>query len=157
MPHSAAVLAEALHLAKQVRTELADLGGRLRLSLGEMASVSLRAPTATMAPVPGLDGVWWLQLPCAYPEAPTCMRLIVGGLAGAICPLAQHPHETQYSLMEGALLWWQHSHGRDENGERIYKKYEKNDRWALAMEEPHGFVVAEDFICYGVYSPFPTD
>ena len=157
MPHSAAALREALHLSLSAKKELSDLGGHLRLSLGDRPAVPLRVPSATMEHVPGLDGIWWLQLPCAYPEAPTCTRLMVGGLAGALCPLAQVPHGVRLHLLEGSLMWWQQSFGRDAEGERVYRRYEKNDTWELQEEEPHGFVAATDFLCYNIFSPFFTD
>ena len=160
MPHSAAALASALHLtisAKKELKKLVDLGGHLSLSLGGLAPVPLRVPSADMEAIPGIDGVWWLQLPCAYPEAPTCTRLIVGGLAGAICPLAQVPQAVRLHLFEGSLLWWQHSFGRNAEGERRYHRYEKNDTWELVEEEPHGFIAATDFLCYNTFSPFFTD
>ena len=160
MPHSAAVLAQVMHLtlsAKKDFKELHDLGGRLRLSLNAAPPEPLRVPSATMAAIPGMEGLWWLQLPCAYPEAPTCTRMLVGGLAGAICPLAQVPHGVRLHLLEGTLLWWQASQGHDERGERFYKHYGKNDSWELATDEPHGFVVTADFLCYNVFAPYFTD
>ena len=157
MPHSAAILAAALHIALPAQQELSDLGGHLRLSLGNLPAVPLRVPTATMDHVPGLDGIWWLQMPCAHPEGPECTRLIVGGIVGAICPLAQVPHGVRLHLLEGALMWWQESQGRDEAGERIYQRYEKNDSWELVADEPHGFVATTDFICYNCFSPYFTD
>ena len=157
MPHSAAALAAALHLSLSAKKEmkaLADLGGHLNLSLGGLAPISLRVPSAAMDAIPGLDGVWWMQLPCAYPEAPTCTRLMVGGLAGSLCSLAQVPHGVRLHLLEGSLLWWQESFGRDAVGERIYKQYQKNDTWEIIENEPHGFVAASDFLCYNIFSPF---
>lgn len=157
MPHSAAALAEALHLTLAVKKELSDLGGRLRLSLGAAPAVPLRVPTATMEHIPGLDGLWWMQMPCAHPEGPECTRLIVGGIVGAICPLAQVPHGVRLHLMEGALMWWQESQGRDNAGERIYRRYEKHDNWELQENEAHGFVAVTDFIAYNCFAPFFTD
>ena len=157
MPLSAAVIAAALHLTLDAKHELADLGGKLRLSLGNAPARALRVPTATMDHVPGLDGLWWLQMPCAHPEGPECTRLIVGGIVGAICPLAQVPHGVRLHLLEGALMWWQESQGRDAEGERIYRRYEKHDSWELVADEPHGFVAATDFIAYNCFSPFFTD
>ena len=157
MPHSAAALAEALHLTLAVKKELSALGGLLRLALGDAPAVALRVPTATMDAIPGLDGMWWLQLPCAYPEAPTCTRLMVGGLAGSICALAQVPQGVRLHLLEGELMWWQHSLGRDAEGERRYHRYEKNDTWELEENEPHGFVASTDFLSYNIFSPFFTD
>lgn len=157
MPHSAAALAEALHLTLAAKKELADLGGRLRLTLGTGPAVPLRVPSAVMEAIPGLDGVWWLQLPCAYPEAPTCTRLMVGGLAGSICPLAQVPHGVKLYLMEGALLWWQQSFGHDEAGERKYHRYDKHDEWLVREGEPHGFVALTDFLCYNIFEPYFTE
>ena len=160
MPHSAAALAQVMHLsmsAKKDFKELHDLGGLLRLSLDAAPAQSLRVPTAIMEAIPGMSGLWWMQLPCAYPEAPTCTRLLVGGLAGAICPLAQVPHRVRLHLMEGALLWWQESYGHDERGERLYKHYGKNESWEIIENEPHGFVAATDFLAYNVFSPFFTD
>ena len=149
MPHSTAVIAAALNLtlsAKKDLTVLADLQGHLRLTLGHDPAVALRVPSAAMEAIPGIEGVWWLQLPCAYPEAPTCTRLMVGGLAGSLCPLAQVPHGVRLHLLEGSLLWWQQSFGRDEMGERIYKQYQKNDTWEIEEDEQHGFVAATDFL-----------
>ena len=160
MPHSAAALAEALHLslsAKRTLRTLADLGGHLSLSLGGLAPVSLRVPSAAMDAIPGLDGMWWLQMPCAYPEAPTCTRLMVGGLAGSICALAQVPQGVRLHLLEGELMWWQQSFGRDADNERVYRRYQKNDTWELAENEPHGFVASTDFLSYNIFSPFFTD
>ena len=143
--------------AKKEMKELADLGGLLRLSLNDAPPAALRVPSAIMEAIPGMEGLWWLQLPCAYPEAPTCTRLLVGGLAGAICPLAQVPHGVRLHLMEGALLWWQESYGHDERGERLYKHCQKNDSWEIIENEPHGFVAASDFLCYNCFSPYFTD
>ena len=160
MPHSAAALAEALHLtlsAKKDFKKLIDLGGRLRLSLNETASQALRVPSAAMEAIPGMEGLWWLQLPCAYPEAPTCTRLLVGGLSGAICPLAQVPNDVRLRLLEGSLLWWQQAFGHDEAGQRQYRRYDKGDEWLIAEDEAHGFVALTDFLCYNVFSPFFTD
>ena len=157
MPHSAAILAQALHLTLAAQKELSDLGGLLRLSLGHGPGVPLRVPTATMDHIPGLDGLWWMQMPCAHPEGPECTRLIVGGIIGAICPLAQVPHGVRLHLLEGSLMWWQASQGRDAEGERIYRPYQKNDSWELAENEEHGFVAVTDFIAYNTFSPFFTD
>ena len=157
MPLSAAVIAAALNLTLDAKKELTDLGGVLRLSLGAGPAVPLRVPTATMDHVPGLDGIWWLQLPCAHPEAPGCTRMIVGGIVGAICPLAQVPQAVRLHLLEGELLWWQHRQGRDAAGERIYRRIVKNDTWELAEQEDHGFVAVTDFIAYNCFSPFLTD
>ena len=157
MPLSTAALAAALHLIVDAKKELADLGGLLRLSLGNGPARALRVPTATMDHVPGLDGIWWLQMPCAHPEGPECTRLIVGGIIGAICPLAQVPHGVRLHLLEGALMWWQESQGRDAEGERIYRRYEKHDSWELVADEPHGFVATTDFIAYNTFSPYFTD
>lgn len=157
MPHSAAALAEALHLTLAVKKELSDLGGRLRLSLGTAAAVPLRVPSAVMEPIPGMEGLYWLQLPCAHPEAPDCTRLMVGGLAGSICPLAQVPNAVRLHLNEGSLMWWQRSFGHDEAGERVYRRYDKGDSWEIEKEEPHGFVAATDFLCYSCFSPFFTE
>ena len=154
MPHSAVALREALHLALSAKKELADLGGRLRLSLGSAEAVPLQVPSAVMESIPGIEGVWWLQLPCAYPEAPTCTRIIVGGLSGAICPLAQVPHGVKLELLEGSLLWWQKSFGHDEAGERIYRRYDRKQEWDVAENEEHGFVALTDFICYNIFEPF---
>lgn len=154
MPHSAAEMAEALHLTHSFRKELADLGGRLHLSLGAGPAVPLRVPSAVMEAIPGLEGIWWLQLPCAYPDAPTCTRLVVGGLAGAICPQAQVPHGVRLHLMEGALLWWQAAFGHDPHGERMYRRYDKGDTWTVAENEAHGFVAVADFLSYNVLTPF---
>lgn len=157
MPHSAAALSEALHLILAAKKTLDDLGGLLRLSLGGHDAVPLRVPTGMMDPVPGLDGIFWLQLPCAHPEAPECTRLIVGGIIGSICPLAQVPHGVRLHLMEGSLLWWQESQGRDNKGERIYRRYYKNDSWELVENETHGFVAVTDFLAYNCFSPYFTD
>ena len=157
MPHSAAALAEALHLTLDVKHELADLGGHLRLSLNNLPATSLRVPTATMDHIPGLDGLWWLQMPCAHPEGPECTRMIVGGIIGAICAQAQVPHGVRLHLLEGTLMWWQESQGRDVAGNRIYRRYEKHDSWELVADEPHGFVAVTDFIAYNCFSPFFTD
>ena len=154
MPHSTAVIAAALNLTLSAKKTLSDLGGHLRLSLNADPAVLLRVPSATMDAIPGLDGIWWLQLPCAYPEAPTCTRLMVGGLAGSLCALAQVPHGVRLHLLEGSLMWWQESFGRTPAGERIYKPYKKNDSWELAEDEAHGFVVTEDFLAYNTFSPF---
>ena len=155
--HSAANLAAALHLTLSAKKVLSDLGGHLRLSLGAEPAQALRVPSAMMDAIPGLEGLWWLQLPCAYPESPSCTRLLVGGLAGAVCPLAQVPNGVRLHLLEGAIMWWQESQGRDSDGERIYRRYEKNDSWELVENEPHGFVAATDFLCYNCFSPFFTD
>ena len=157
MPHTAAALAEALHLTLAIKKELSDLGGRMRLSLGTAPAVPLRVPTAVMEAIPGIDGVWWLQLPCAYPEAPTCTRLIVGGLSGAICPQAQVPNDVRLRLLEGSLLWWQQTFGYDEAGQRQYRRYDKGDEWLVREDEAHGFVALTDFLSYNVFSPFFTD
>lgn len=157
MALSAAVVAAALGLSLDAKKELADLGGRLRLSLGERPAVPLRVPTAAMEHIPGLDGLWWLQMPCAHPEKPDCTRMIVGGIIGAICALAQVPHGVRLHLLEGEIMWWQQSQGRDEAGERIYRRYEKHDSWELVADEPHGFVATTDFICYNCFSPYFTD
>ena len=154
MPHSAAVIREALHLVLSARKVLADLGGRLRLKVGDSEAVALRVPTAMMDPIPGMEGLYWLQMPCAHPEAPTCTRLMVGGEVGAICPLAQVPHGVKLVLLEGALFWWQASFGRDAEGERIYRRLDKNDQWELEENEEHGFVVLKDFLSYNTFSPF---
>ena len=154
MPHSAAALAEALRLTLSVKKELTDLGGRLRLSLHGDAAQAVRVPTAHMDPVPGVDGLWWLQLPCAYPDAPTCTRLLVGGLAGSVSDKAQVPHDVQLRLLEGALDWWQESFGRDEAGRQRTRRYHKGDAWSLVKDEAHGFAALEDFLCYNVFTPF---
>jgi hypothetical protein len=157
MSHSATVLAAALHLVLDAQKELADLGGHLRLSLGAGPAVPLRVPTATMEHIPGLDGLWWLQMPCAHPEAPECTRMIVGGITGAICEQAQVPHGVLLHLMEGELMWWQESQGHDAAGERIYRRYAKHDNWELAADEAHGFVAVTDFLCYNCFSPYFID
>ena len=157
MPHSAAALAEAMHLMTNARKELADVGGKLRLSLGSAPAVALRVPTGMMDPIPGMEGLYWLQLPCAHPEGPDCTRLIVGGTEGSICALAQVPHSVRLHLLEGQLMWWQESQGWDADGERIYRRYEKNDSWTMIENEPHGFVAATDFLCYNCFAPFFTD
>ena len=153
MPHSAAALAEALHLTLAVKKELSDLGGRLRLALGHLPAEALRVPPAVMEPIPGIAGMWWLQLPCAYPEAPTCTRLMVGGLSGAVCPQATVPHGVRLQLMEGTLMWWQEALGHDALGQRIYHRYDKHDVWELAENEEHGFVALTDFLSYNVFTP----
>ena len=160
MPHSAAALAEALHLSLSAKKEmkaLVDLGGHLHLSLKAQPAVSLRVPSAVMEAIPGMEGLYWLQLPCAYPEAPDCTRLMVGGLAGAICPLAQVPNAVRLHLNEGSLLWWQRAFGYNEAGDRVYQRYNKGDDWEIEADEPHGFVAATDFLCYNCFSPFFTD
>ena len=154
MPHSAAALAEALRLTLSVKKELTDLGGRLRLSLHGDAAQAVRVPTAHMDPVPGVDGLWWLQLPCAYPDAPTCTRLLVGGLAGSRSEKAQVPHDVQLRLLEGTLDWWQESFGHNEAGQPITRRYHKGDTWKLVKDEAHGFTALEDFLCYNVFTPF---
>ena len=157
MPHSAAALAEALHLTLSAKKELSDLGGRLRLSLHGDAAQAVRVPTAHMDPVPGVDGLWWLQLPCAYPDAPTCTRLVVGGLAGSRSEKAQVSHAVQLHMLEGAMDWWQESLGRDEGGNQLTCRHKKGDVWNLSKDEAHGFVALEDFLCYNVFTPvFPA-
>ena len=157
MPHSAAALAQALNLTVSARKELADLGGKLRLSLGSAEAVPLRVPTGMMDPIPGMEGLYWMQLPCAHPEGPDCTRLMVGGTEGAICAMAQVPHQVRLHLLEGSLMWWQESFGHDEAGERVYRRYDKHHSWELAENEPHSFVAATDFLAYNCFSPFFTD
>lgn len=154
MPHSAAALREALHLVLDAKKQLADLGGKLLLKLGDGEAVALRVPAAIREPIPGLDGIWWSQLPCAYPENPTCTRLMVDGITGAICPTAQVPHGVKLVLLEGALFWWQASFGRDEAGERIYRRFDKGGVWELEANEEHGFVVLEHFLSYNTFAPY---
>lgn len=128
----------------------------LRLTLGDAPVNTVRVPTALMDRVPGLDGVWWVQLPCAHPEAPTCTRLIVGGLAGSKAPQASVPHDVHLHLLEGVLSWWQTSYGHDTEGNKVYRKHKKGDVLTLTPGEEHGFVALEDFLCYNTFFPcFP--
>lgn len=154
MPHSASGIAAALQLTLSAKKELSDLGGHLRLSLNHKEAIALRVPSAQMDPIPGMDGIFWMQLPCAYPEAPTCTRLLVGGLSGAICADASVPHGVRLHLLEGALLWWQEKFGKDEAGERIYQRHELGNVWHVDPNEAHGFVVLSDFLCYNTFTPY---
>lgn len=147
---------EALALAAGIRRELADLGGRLLLTLGQAPAVAVVIPTAHMAPVPGIDGLWWLQLPCAYPETASCTKIIVGGLAGSQSERVQVAPAVRLRLNEGVLLWWQESFGCDEAGQPLRRRVVAPADLHLAPNELHSFLVLEDYLAYSTFSPALT-
>lgn len=142
------------HAARLVQ-ELADLGGRLPLTLGDSASDVL-IPTAHMPLVPGIENVFWLQLPCAYPESATCTKIIAGGLAGAHSEAVRVAPSVRLRLIEGALLWWQESWGHDEHGQPNRRRVEHPEELHLAPAELHAFLVLEDFLTYNTFEPALT-
>lgn len=146
--------AQLLGRSQALSRQLADLGGCLLLSLGEAPAIPVTVPTAVMSAVPGVENVWWLQLPCAYPEAPTCTRLLVGGLMSAQSDRVRVPHDVRLHLLEGALLWWQQSFGYDEQQQPAYRRYAAGDVWQLVKDEAHTYVALSDFLMYNTFSPF---
>lgn len=134
--------------------QLSDLGGQLMLKLDTAPAMSVVIPTAFMAPIPGMENIWWLQLPCAYPENPTCTRLIVGGLAESHSERVRVPHAVRLHLLEGALSFWQQSFGYESDGLPAFRRSIAGDVWHLSEDEAHSYHAQTDFLMYNTYSPF---
>lgn len=151
-PDKSALAAQLQTYAADLVQDLADLGGRLLITIGDAPAESTRIPTAHM-PLSPVAGVYWLQLPCAHPEAPTCTRIIVGGVVGAHSARIRVPPTVRLRLNEGALLWWQESFGYDEEGQPRRQRVDAPCDLHLAPNELHSFVVLEDFLTYNTFSP----
>ena len=150
-PDKSALAAQLQTVTADLAQDLADLGGRLLITIGDAPQESARIPTAHM-PLSPIPGVYWLQLPCAHPETATCTRVISGGIVGAHSTRVRVSPTVRLRLNEGALLWWQESFGYDA-GEPRRIRVEAPCDLHLVANELHSFVALDDFLIYSTFTP----
>lgn len=124
-------------------TALEARAEHLRLDFLEVPLTDFR-----LREVPALPGLCVASLPHLPHTPPTAGQLIVTAPVGADSPRGslREPHSTRLHILRGALLWWQESAGEDP------KRYAAGDTIAVAPNEPHGFLVLEDYVSYNVLS-----